>query len=104
MWEKYYKKEQSENIENTKRIKSIDKIKEKIESMTLEEKIGQLFIVGFNGEVINEEIIDLVKNKNVGGVIYFARNIVDSNQLISLNNQIKAIEKDIPLFISIDEE
>ncbi len=99
-------KQEENNISenNNEEIKQIDKIKEKVDSMTLDQKIGQLFIVGFDGEVINDEIIDLVKNQKVGGLIYFSRNVVDSNQIIALNNEIKAIEKDIPLFISVDEE
>lgn len=97
--------EEDNNIsENNNEIEEVDKIKDKVESMSLEEKIGQLFIVGFEGEEINDEIVDLVKNQKVGGLIYFSRNIVDSNQIINLNNEIKAIEKDIPLFISVDEE
>ena len=97
--------EEDNNIsENNNEIEEVDKIKDKVESMSLEEKIGQLFIVGFEGEEINDEIVDLVKNQKVGGLIYFSRNIVDSNQIINLNNEIKAMEKDIPLFISVDEE
>lgn len=79
-------------------------IKEKIESMTLDEKIGQLFIVGFEGETVNDEIVDLISNRKVGGLILFARNIVNSSQLIELNNSLRKIESDIPLFISVDEE
>lgn len=101
-------KEESSNEYNTEKhteeTKELDKIKEKINSMTLEQKIGQLFIVGFEGDIINDEIIDLVKNQEVGGLIYFSRNVLDSNQIITLNNEIKAIKKDIPLFISVDEE
>ena len=101
-------KEESSNEYNTEKhteeTKELDKIKEKIDSMTLEQKIGQLFIVGFEGDIINDEIIDLVNNQEVGGLIYFSRNVVDSNQIITLNNEIKDIKKDIPLFISVDEE
>lgn len=96
--------EDNNSSENNNEIEEVDKIKDKVESMSLEEKIGQLFIVGFEGEEINDEIVDLVKNQKVGGLIYFSRNIVDSNQIINLNNAIKDIEKDIPLFISVDEE
>ena len=96
--------EDNNSSENNNEVEEVDKIKDKVESMSLEEKIGQLFIVGFEGEEINDEIVDLVKNQKVGGLIYFSRNIVDSNQIINLNNAIKDIEKDIPLFISVDEE
>lgn len=95
----------NDGLENNKsEIKKIDKIEEKIHSMSLDDKIGQLFIVGFDGQLINDEIINLVKNEKVGGLIYFSRNIIDSNQIVNLNNEIKSIENDIPLFISIDEE
>lgn len=99
-------KEQSNNKEqiNNEEGKVVDKVKEKLDTMTLNEKIGQLFIVGFEGDTINDEIKDLVSNQHVGGVIYFSRNVVDSNQIINLNNEIKSLENDIPLFISIDEE
>lgn len=96
--------EDNNSSENNNEVEEVDKIKDKVGSMSLEEKIGQLFIVGFEGEEINDEIVDLVKNQKVGGLIYFSRNIVDSNQIINLNNAIKDIEKDIPLFISVDEE
>ena len=95
----------NDGLENNKsEIKKIDKIEEKIHSMSLDDKIGQLFIVGFDGQLINDEIINLVKNEKVGGLIYFSRNIIDSNQIVNLNNEIKSIENDIPLFVSIDEE
>lgn len=98
------KEEENKSSENNNEIEEVDRIKEKVESMSLDEKIGQLFIVGFEGEEINDEIVDLVKNQKVGGLIYFSRNIIDSKQIINLNNEIKAMEKDIPLFISVDEE
>lgn len=90
--------------DNDNIVEERDEIKEKIRSMTLEEKIGQLFVVGFEGETVNDEVTDLVSNKHVGGVILFARNVVDSSQLISLNSELRNIEDDIPLFISVDEE
>lgn len=93
------------NIDNNKNeIEEVDLIKEKVQSMTIEEKIGQLFIVGFEGYEVDETVIDLVVNKNIGGVILFSRNISSAEQLVSLNNQLKDIEKKIPLFISVDEE
>lgn len=57
----------NDGLENNKsEIKKIDKIEEKIHSMSLDDKIGQLFIVGFDGQLINDEIINLVKNEKVG--------------------------------------
>ena len=85
----------NDGLENNKsEIKKIDKIEDKIHSMSLDDKIGQLFIVGFDGQLINDEIINLIKNEKVGGLIYFSRNIIDSNQIVNLNNEIKSIEND----------
>ena len=84
----------------------VDIIEEKLKSMTLEEKIGQLIVVGFDGVEINEEIINLIEEYKVGGFILFSRNIVDEFQTLKLLNEIKKInsKNDIPLFLSIDEE
>src|SRR5699024_7934943 len=81
-------------------------IREKIESMSLDEKLGQLIIVGFEGTDINDNISSFIKDLKVGGVIHFKRNIESVEQVIELNNNIKELNKDsdIPLFVSIDEE
>lgn len=90
---------QSENEE--------DSIMSMIGEMSLDEKIGQLFIVGFQGTAPDNELIELIRQKHIGGVILFKRNIKDSDNLVSLNNSLKEINLNsnkIPLFISVDEE
>lgn len=84
----------------------IDPIKDRIKSMTLEEKIGQLLIVGFEGTEINNEIVNFIEELKVGGFILFSRNIEDENKTLKLLNNIKEANSnnDIPLFLSIDEE
>lgn len=84
----------------------IDAIEELINSMTLEEKVGQLLIVGFEGEKMNEQIKGYIQDLHVGGLILFARNIKDENQSIELLNSIKEenSSSQIPLFLSVDEE
>ncbi|MFA5577455.1 MAG: beta-N-acetylhexosaminidase [Tissierellaceae bacterium] len=82
-----------------------DHIQEKIKGMNLKEKIGQLIISGFDGRAMNEEIIEYIRDYNIGGLILFSRNIEDPEQTIDLLSQIKAENKNnIPLFLSIDEE
>lgn len=92
----------NDDIENN----DIDSISNKIKAMSIEEKIGQLIVVGFEGNSINEEIIGLVEDLKVGGVILFSRNIVDENSVLKLLNDIKKTNSnnDIPLLLSIDEE
>lgn len=95
-----------DSIRNEKNIKSSTdyKIVEKIDKMTLDEKIGQMILSGFNGTCFNKELSILINDFKVGGIILFSRNIEDSKQLKKLTSDIIGINQDIPLFISIDEE
>lgn len=83
-----------------------DPIEEIVNSMTLEEKIGQLIVVGIEGPTINEKDISHIINSKVGGFIFFARNIENDNQVLELLNSLKDKNREnkIPLFLSIDEE
>lgn len=92
--------------ENLSEEEALDPIEEKIKNLTLEEKVGQLIIAGFEGSQVNEEVIRLIKDYKIGGFILFSRNIMDENQTLELINEIKKVNSSnsIPLFISIDEE
>lgn len=81
-----------------------DKIEQMLDSMTLEEKIGQMILSGFSGSSIDEELKSLIKEEKVGGLILFKRNIQTSSDLKVLIQNINDINENIPLFISIDEE
>ncbi|MBW9152768.1 beta-N-acetylhexosaminidase [Clostridium estertheticum] len=90
----------------TLKAKHIDLAQEKVDSMNLDEKIGQLVIVGLDGYTTNNNITNLIKNYKVSGVILFSKNVENSNQLVSLINSIKtnnSLNK-APLFVSVDEE
>lgn len=75
-----------------------------IKELTLEEKIGQLFMVGLEQDV-NQTIEMLVKNK-IGGTILYRKNYNTYQDMINLVNKIKSNNKanKIPMFISIDQE
>ena len=98
--------DEKENINGTDEIMREEKepIDDKINSMTLDEKIGQMIITGFNGSEYNDDMDRLINEYKVGGVILFARNIEDSNQMIELTRALQENNNNIPLFISIDEE
>jgi beta-N-acetylhexosaminidase len=53
-------------------------------SMSLAEKIGQLFIVGFEGTEVTPEIEAWVSTYGWGGVIIFGRNVGSPAQVFSL--------------------
>lgn len=88
--------------------KKSDEILENVLSMSLDEKIGQLFMVGFDGsDSLSERDLSLINDFKVGGLIFFGKNIKTSSQVIKLINEIKALNmerKNIPLFLSLDQE
>ena len=106
-------KNTNENIENIfepEIIKEDDLIDNIVNKMSLEEKVGQIFIVDFfslskksKTTHLTPEIKKMIEDYNIGGVIFFADNIVDETQLEIFMNELKNTTK-IPLFISIDEE
>lgn len=78
-----------------------------VKNLTLEEKIGQLLMFGFEGDDLNDEALELIEKYKAGNIILFTRNIVDGEQLFKLNQSFqKAAYKHIgiPLFIGIDQE
>ncbi len=79
-----------------------------LKKMTLEEKVGQLFQIGFTGTTVTPEIKEMIEDYHIGGVIYFRRNISSLEQVTRLSNELQrlAMEKEsgVPLFISTDQE
>lgn len=74
-------------------------------TMTLEEKIGQLVIIGLEGYAIDANTLTMLHKHHVGGFIFFKRNIKSKEQTKQLVDSLQAANKSkIPLFISVDEE
>ncbi len=71
-----------------------------INNMTLEEKVGQLFMLGVQDE---QHMTTLIEKYHVGGIIYFTRNVECAYEAYRLSSLIKKRSK-IPAFISIDQE
>jgi len=97
-------------LEPTPEHSEVDVIDSLISSMTLGEKVGQLFIVAFrkdekgnNVYEINEHIKNQIEEFKIGGVILFSENIDTIDQTSSLIESMQSASK-IPLFISVDEE
>ncbi len=80
------------------------KIQEIIENLTLEEKLTQMFIVGYKGDKpFNSPNFEYLINKKLGGVIFFSQNILSEEQIRNTVEEINQKAK-IPLFMSIDQE
>jgi len=59
-------------------------------TMTTAEKIGQLVLAGLPGPTLDTDTAALFRERHLGGVILFARNIVDAAQTRALTNAIQA--------------
>jgi beta-N-acetylhexosaminidase len=73
----------------------------------LRQQIGQLFLVGFDGHTVPEDFKKAVQEFNLGGTIYFKRNVESPVQLAMLSNQLQwecRPKKSPQLLISIDHE
>jgi len=66
---------------------------------------GQLLFAGFDGLELPEDLARLIAAGRVGGVVLFARNVGDPDQVRTLNAALHACApEDAPLLISIDQE
>jgi len=78
-----------------------------IGSMSVEKKVGQLFIFGFTGKNFNQSLKRKLDRLYPGSIIIFGRNISSLNQIKSLNDRAQAValkNTHIPLFIAVDQE
>ncbi len=83
---------------------------QKLKELTLEQKIGQLFICAFRKDALGNPITSMtnfvsiyVKTYQIGGVILFSENIAGIEQTRQLIADYQSLA-DIPLFVCVDEE
>ena len=58
-----------------------------LEKLTLEEKIGQMFMFGINSSN-TEGILELIKNNQIGGVILYKKNYSSYSEMLTLINKL----------------
>lgn len=86
---------------------TLEQTDEIISRMTLPQKIGQLFLLGFTGTEFDHQLKTLIDRYQPGGVILFSRNIKTASQVLSLNlaAQKYSVEKTkVPMVIAVDQE
>jgi len=83
----------------------------RMQSMTLDEKIGQMFQVRVSGDEMNDSIRELIETQHIGGIIYFQYNgnLNDPVRSARFSNDLQACAmgtdgKGIPLLLSTDQE
>lgn len=79
-----------------------------LHNMTLKEKIGQLFMFGFVGTDVTEDVAEMLEHEKIGSVCLFPRNIETPAQVKKLNQALqKTADRSghsVPLIISADQE
>jgi len=71
---------------------------------SLRRQIGQLLIAGFNGEQLPVELKAIATEFGLGGVILFARNIAEPEQVAELCAEAARLLPDMPPWVSVDQE
>ena len=84
-------------------------VEELLAGMSLEARVGQLFMVYFNGPVLSPELQRMIREYHIGGIVLFASvgNIQNPQQVAELiyAAQTEAMNHSgIPLLVSIDQE
>ncbi|MBQ4646164.1 MAG: glycoside hydrolase family 3 protein [Candidatus Gastranaerophilales bacterium] len=73
----------------------------------LDFKIGQMIIIGFNGNSVNsfgfKKVLKQIKNNEISGVLLFSKNIKSKEDLINMNKKLTKSASITP-FVSIDNE
>lgn len=96
-------KYESENVLQS----DLDRVNKIIDQMSLSQKIGQMFVVGFSGTTMPKNLSDAIETYNFGNVIYMAYNVTNPSTLAALSNDIqnKMVKENlVPGFITIDQE
>ncbi|WP_379152728.1 beta-N-acetylhexosaminidase [Paenibacillus sp. sgz5001063] len=87
-------------------IRPADDIEQQIATLPLEDKIGQMLLVGIDGTEVSAQTQNMITTDKVGGIILYADNIDNLKGLVSLTNGLKRSNagNPAPLFVSVDQE
>ncbi|MGE5577781.1 MAG: beta-N-acetylhexosaminidase [Syntrophothermus sp.] len=79
-----------------------------LDSMSMEEKIGQLVMVGLDGPEVTPSDEEFIARYGIGNMVFFGRNIVDPAQAQSLTHRLQEIASrrrhPVGFLLSIDQE
>lgn len=78
-----------------------------LKKMSLKKKIGQMFLIGFQGKSLDEGLGRTIKEISPGGIIIFGRNISSARQLsdlISAAQKLTHSNSGVPLLVATDQE
>jgi beta-N-acetylhexosaminidase len=86
---------------------AVDPVETALKKMSLEQKVGQLFMIGFPQPVVDEKLRAFITNFKPGAFLLFGRNIRSLQQVYALNRQLADLSQKVsgvrPL-IAVDQE
>jgi beta-N-acetylhexosaminidase len=77
-------------------------VQETLKNMTIENKVGQMFMWGINEASLSAQTEKLIRETHAGGIILMGKHTPD--QFKRLTASLKNIDSPIPLFIAVDGE
>lgn len=84
---------------------------ERVKTMTLDEKVGQLFQIRISGDELTDDVRQIIDEKHVGGIVYFQYNgnLNDPVRSANFSNALQSYSigpsgTGIPLLLSMDQE
>lgn len=77
-----------------------------INQLSIQEKIGQMIMIGMDTNYITERITMLITKYKIGGIILYRKNFHTYEEMLNLIKQLKELNKanKIPLLIAVDQE
>jgi beta-N-acetylhexosaminidase len=92
----------------TKTIVTAEEIEALLSTMTLDQKIGQMLMIGLPGPQLDLATQDYIQQLGIGGIIFLDRNIQNPEQLRTLTESLQAAalnsQPAIPVFIAWNYE
>ena len=75
-------------------------------NLSLVEKVGQMFMIGLDGFMPDETIMELIQKYKIGGFVIYENNVQSAEQLLRLINSLKTMNAGnvVPLFIAVSQE
>ena len=88
-------------------VTEVDRCREILSQMTLEQKVGQMFMAGFSSNSLDEATEELFRECMFGNVILFTNNIVNAEQAVEINNDLRShieMVSEVEPFVAVDQE
>ena len=77
-----------------------DEVKKLLESLTLEEKIGQMLMISYRSPVVDDNLIGALETVRPGGFILFSENFESYVQATKFINDINSTKAKLPWYMT----